>query len=604
MTFPRSRKLLAASTLAALAWLSRGLWGQGVVSTQRAPRPSPQAKTSLPLPKVHFVDVAAAAGLKFQHMAGDGRKRYILEAVGSGVAIFDYDNDGRPDIFLVNGSKFDFAPGEARPTGRLFRNLGRADPNDPSSLRFEDVTEKAGVGRSGWGFGACVGDYDNDGHEDLFVTYYGSNVLYHNNGDGTFRDATAEAGLPTSGNRWGTGCSFFDYDRDGRLDLAAANYVQFDRSRVPTPGENQFCVYKGLPVMCGPRGLPGGVNILYHNEGGGKFKDVSEKSGFNKPAGYYSFTVLTGDFDNDGWPDAYISTDSTPNILLHNNHDGTFTDIGVISGPAFNEDGQEQAGMGVSAADYNHDGWLDIVKTNFSDDTPSLYLNNKDSFFIDVTYRAGLGVNNRFLGWGVGFIDVDHDGWKDIFMVNGHVYPGIDKLQSGSPYRQQRNLYWNVHNGAFLDISSRAGPAMLEAHSSRGAAFGDLNNDGALEVVVNNIDESPSLLVNQGEKMNWLLVKARGTRSNRDGIGARVTVKAGELQMIDEIRSGGSFLSHNDMRLHYGLGNARQADWIRVRWPSGLEEVFPAAPANREALVEEGKGKPVAERPRPVAKSK
>jgi len=564
---------------------------QGIVNTQRAPRPSPKAKTNLPIPKVNFEDVAGAAGLNFRNVSGAAsEKLYILEATGGGVAIFDYDNDGWPDIFLVSGSKFSFGPGESRPTSRLFRNLGTQGSS--GKLRFEDVTEKAGVGKPGWGQGACVGDYDNDGFDDLFVTYYGTNVLYHNNDDGTFRDVTAEAGLPTSGTRWSTGCSFFDYDRDGRLDLAVANYLQFDPAQVPKPGETPFCVYKGMPVMCGPRGLPAGVNILYHNESGGKFRDVSEKSGFSKPAGHYSFAVLAADFDNDGWPDIYIACDSTPSILLHNNHDDTFTDIGVLSGAAFNEDGQEQAGMGAAAADYNNDGWLDLAKTNFSDDTPTLYLNNKDGTFTDVTYQAGLGVNNRFLGWGVGFVDIDHDGWKDLIMVNGHVYPGIAGVQSASPYRQEKNVYWNLRNGAFLDISARAGPAIADHRSARGAAFGDLNNDGALEVVVNNLDDSPNLLVNHGEKKNWLLLKTQGTKSNRDGIGARVTVIAGALHMTDEVRSGGSFLSHNDFRLHYGLGDAAKFDAIRVRWPSGLEETFPGGPSNREVLLVEGKGAP------------
>ncbi len=569
--------------------ISAPLLPQGMATINRPTRSSPNAKTTLPRPKVQFEDVAAAAGLTFRHVSGD-EKAYILEATGSGAAIFDYDNDGRPDIFLVNASRFQFPDGEKPPTGRLFRNLG--------NLRFEDVTEKAGVVRPGWGQGVCAGDYDNDGFDDLLVTYYGPNALFHNNGDGTFRDATAEAGLPASGTRWSTGCAFFDYDRDGKLDLAVANYLQFDRSRLPKPGENQFCVYKGMPVMCGPRGLPGGVNVLYHNEGGGKFRDVSEKSGFDKPGGYYGFSVLTGDYDNDGFPDVYIACDSTPSILLHNNGNGTFTDIGVLSGAAFNEDGQEQAGMGVSVADYDHDGWLDLVKTNFSDDTPTLYHNNKDGTFTDVTYRAGLGVNNRFLGWGVGFLDLDHDGWKDVLMVNGHVYPAIERLGLNSPYRQERNVYWNLRNGAFLDISAQAGPGILDRRCSRGAAFGDLDNDGSIDVVINNMDDEPSLLVNRGEKKNWLRVRTRGARSNRNGIGARVTVTAGGLQMTDEVRSGGSYISHNDLRLHFGLGDAKQADSIEVRWPSGLREVFPAAEANREVVLEEGKGKATADKRR------
>jgi hypothetical protein len=576
--------------LVTVACLSCPLAAQGVANVHRPTRASPHAKTSLPLPQVRFEDIARQAGLGFRHVSGD-EKAYILEATGSGAAIFDYDNDNRPDIFLVNASRFRFAEGEQPPTSRLFRNLG--------NLRFEDVTEKAGLVRSGWGQGACAGDYDNDGWLDLLVTFYGPNVLYRNNGDGTFRDATAEAGLPTTGDRWATGCAFFDYDRDGRLDLAVANYLRFDRSRIPKPGENQFCVYKGLPVMCGPRGLPGGVNILYHNEGGGKFRDVSQASGFDKPAGYYAFSVLPGDYDNDGFPDAYIACDSTPSILLRNNGNGTFTDIGVLSGAAFNEDGQEQAGMGVAVADYDNDGWLDLVKTNFADDTPTLYRNNRDGTFTDVTYRAGLGVSNRFLGWGVGFVDLDHDGWKDLLMVNGHVYPAIDRLGPQSPYRQERNVYWNLRNGAFLDLSAQAGPAIQDRRSSRGAAFGDLDNDGALEVVINNMDDEPSLLVNRGEKKNWLRVRTRGTRSNRDGIGARVTVTAGSLKLTDEVRSGASYLSHNDLRLHFGLGEAKQADSLEVRWPSGRREVFPAVEANREILLEEGKGKTLRAEPRP-----
>ncbi len=571
---------------------SASLHGQGMANNQRAARPSPQAKTNLPVPKVEFVDVAREAGLRFRHVSGDD-KAYILEATGSGVAIFDYDNDGRPDVFLVNASRFRFPEGERPQPSRLFRNLGVRD----GRVRFEDVTEKAGLTRTGWGQGACAGDYDNDGYPDLFVTYYGPNALYHNNGDGTFREVTGAAGLPTTGTRWSTGCAFFDYDRDGRLDLAVANYIRFDPSHIPKPGENQYCVYKGLPVMCGPRGLPGGTNILYHNEGGGKFADVSAKSGFDKPSGYYGFSVLTGDYDNDGFPDVYIACDSTPSILLHNNGNGTFTDIGVLSGAAFNEDGQEQAGMGVGVADYDNDGWLDLVKTNFSDDTPTLYRNNRDGTFTDVTYRAGLGVNNRFLGWGVGFVDIDHDGWKDVFLVNGHVYPAIDRLGLNSPYRQERNVYWNLRNGAFLDISAKAGPAVVDRRCSRGAAFGDLDGDGSVDIVINNMDDEPSLLVNRGEKKNWLLVRTRGSRSNRDGIGARVTVAAGALKMSDEVRSGASYLSHSDLRLHFGLGEAKQADWIEVRWPSGLRETFPGAPANREVLLEEGKGKAAGARP-------
>ena len=573
-----NRRLFAAQAI--MAMLVRG---QGMVSRKAETRPSPLTRAARAAPKIWLEDVAAGAGLTFRHVSGDPvNKTYLIESTGSGVAILDFDNDGLPDIFLVNGAKWRYAKGEPPPTSRLFRNRG--------NLRFEDVTEKAGLRHTGWGQGVCSGDYDNDGFDDLFVTYWGQNVLYHNEGDGTFRDVTAAAGLLDKTRRWGTGCAFVDYDRDGQLDLAVANYVRFDPAETPKPGANALCTHKGLPVMCGPRGLLGGTNALYRGLGGGKFADVSEASGFSKPAGYFGFSVVTGDFNNDGWPDVYIACDSTPSILFRNNRDGTFTDIGVSSGTAFNQDGQEQAGMGAAAADFNHDGLIDLVKTNFADDVPTLYRNNGRGFFTDVTYQGGLAVHNQFLGWGVGFVDVDHDGWKDILMVNGHIYPSIDKLGLSSPYRQEKNLYWNLGNGAFVDISAQAGPAITARHSARGAAFGDLDNDGAVDVVVNNMDEAPSLLVNRAEaKQNWLRVALRGTKSNRAAIGARVTVRAGEMEQVDEVRSGGSYLSSSDRRLHFGLGAAVRADWIEVRWPSGDTERFGTAEANREVFLTEGR---------------
>jgi len=566
---------------ALLAIIAALLHGQGVVSRQAETRSSPLARTTLPAPKVWFEDIGASAGLTFRHTSGDPvNKTYLIESTGSGVAIFDFDNDGLPDIFLVNGAKWHYAKGESPPTSRLFRNLG--------NFRFEDVTGKAGFTHAGWGQGVCIADYDNDGFDDMFVTYWGQSVLYHNEGNGTFRDVTAATGLSDNTGRWATGCAFIDYDRDGHLDLVVANYARFDPAETPKPGANPLCMHKGLPVMCGPRGLMGGTNALYHNLGGGKFTDVSQSSGFSKVANHFAFSVVTGDFDNDGWPDIYIACDSTPSILFRNNRDGTFADVGVSSGTAFNQDGQEQAGMGAAAGDFNHDGLIDLVKTNFAGDVPTLYQNKGRLFFTDVTQEAGLAVQNRFLGWGVGFIDVDHDGWKDILMVNGHIYPSINSLRLNSPYRQEKNLYWNLRNGGFADISARSGPAITARHSARGAAFGDLNNDGSLEVVVNNMDEAPSLLVNRAKKGNWLLVSLRGTKSNRSAIGARVTVRAGELEQVDEVRSGGSYLSNNDKRLHFGLGSAQGADWIEVRWPSGATERFPAARANREILLTEG----------------
>lgn len=573
----------AILSFAYLAWLPSPLAAEGMALPGRKPRASARAKTSRPIPKVDFRDIAAQAGLTFRHVGGDaGAKTFIPETVGSGVAIFDYDNDGLPDIFLVNGTKWSYEKEEVRATSRLFHNLGQ--------LQFADVTAGAGLAREGWGQGVCVGDVDNDGFDDLFVTYLGHNVLYRNQGDGTFQDVTRQAGLAKAGSRWGTGCAFFDYDRDGELDLAVANYLVFQRESAPKPGDSHFCVYKGLHVLCGPRGFPGESNLLYRNLGGGKFVDVSEESGFSGPTGRYGFSVLTGDFNNDGWTDVYIACDSTPSVFYRNNRDGTFTDIGIESGTALNEDGQEQAGMGVDAADFDHDGLLDIIKTNFTEDTASLFQNTGNGFFTDVTYLSGLGVNTTFVGWGVGFLDVDQDGWEDILMVNGHVYPSVDRLDLGSPYRQHKIVYWNLRNGAFLDISDRAGPAIAASQASRGAAFGDLDNDGSIEVVVNNLDSRPSLLVNRGDKMNWLLVKTQGSTSNRNGIGARVTLTAGPLKQVQEVRSGGSFLSHNDLRLHFGLGEQPRADRIEVQWLGGKKETFGPFKANRLVFLQEGHG--------------
>ncbi len=549
----------------------------------RTPRQSPLARTALLPPTVHFEDVAAAAGLEFQHVLGRPEgKRYILETTGSGVALFDFDADGLLDIFLVNGRHWTTAESSPGPTSRLFRNLG--------GLRFEDVTQEAGLFRTAWGQGVCVGDYDNDGFDDLFVTHYGPDLLYKNEQGERFRDVTGEAGLPTEGRRWGTGCAFLDYDRDGRLDLVVANYVDLNLDDTPAPGESNFCRYKGLAVLCGPRGLPGESNLLYRNLGGGVFEDVSQSSGIAGSADRYGLGVLTLDADDDGWTDVYIAADSTPSMLFRNRGDGAFDDAGLLSGTSLNENGQEQAGMGVAAADFNHDGRLDIVKTNFSDDVPSLYRNEGHGFFTDVSYRAGLGIHTTYLGWGVGFVDFDHDGWKDIFMVNSHVYPDIDELGLASRFRQKKLLYWNIRNGAFIDLSSRSGPGVATPSSARGAAFGDLDNDGGIEIVINNLDGRPNLLQNAGERRNWILVALQGAQSNGKGIGARVTVEAGRARQVDEARSGGSYMSHNDMRLHFGVGDEHQVQRIRVRWPSGLDETFGPFDANQQVTLVEGEG--------------
>jgi len=556
---------------------------QGMATPARAPRPLRPIHTDLPPIQVNFKDVAVEAGLTAVNVSGgEKQKKYILEATGTGVAIFDFDNDGRQDVFLVNATTLDPPAQREAPTSHLYRNLG--------GLRFEDVTAKAGLARTGWGQGACAGDYDNDGFRDLLVTYYGHSVLYRNQGDQTFRDVTEEAGLRSPAVRWDTGCSFFDYDLDGRLDIAIAGYLEFDRSKVPEPGSTGYCQWKGLPVMCGPRGLPAGRNHLFHNEGAGKFRDVSGLSGIGRATGCYGFTAIASDFDNDGFPDLYVACDSTPSLLYHNRKDGAFEEIGIASGAALNEDGQEQAGMGVAVADYDEDGHFDIAKTNFSDDVPNLYRNSGDGSFTDVVYLSGLGARAQYLGWGIHFLDVDHDGRTEILWVNGHVYPEVDQTPLGVRFRQPRLLYWNIGGGKFKDISSESGPGISEAWSSRGSAIGDLDNDGALEVVISNMGARPSLLKNSGPKKNWLLAQCVGTKCNRDAVGARVYVYAGSRRLSGEVQTGSSYISQNDSRLHFGLGDQVRYDRIEVQWPGGAREVFPAGRGNRIVTLKEGSG--------------
>ncbi|PYX46244.1 MAG: RNA-binding protein [Acidobacteria bacterium] len=523
---------------------------------------------------------------------GKDSKKFIIETTGTGVAIFDYDNDGWPDIFLVNGTTLEGFPAGKGPTNHLYRN------NHDGT--FSDVTNQAGLAdASGWGQGACVGDYDNDGWEDLYVTYYGKNRLYHNE-RGVFREVGEASGTAGSGKAWGTGCAFVDYDRDGLLDLVVANYVDFDLSTAPAPGERASCVWKGVPVMCGPRGLPGAKNILYHNLGGGKFADATTKAHIDKTSGHYSLGVATFDFDNDGWPDIYIACDSTASILFRNNHDGTFTDVAVSAGAAYNEDGREQAGMGVSVGDFNGDGDLDIFKTNFSDDTSTLYRNNGNGTFDDVTFAAGLGLHTQYLGWGTTFFDFDDDGWPDLLVVNGHVYPEVDKQHLGSTYPEPRILYHNNGNGTFSDISVEAGPGITAMHAGRGLAVGDLWNDGRLSAVISNMNDHPSLLVNQVRSANhWIGIRTIGTKSNRDGIGARITVKAGARTLVDEVRSGASYASNNDMRVHFGLGASVKIDWVQIRWPSGLTERFDDLGVDKIHTIKEGSGKSAEAEARP-----
>ena len=535
-----------------------------------------------------FEDVAPQAGLKMQNVNGESAdKKYIIETTGSGVAILDYDRDGWPDILILNGQPLDAGSrSDSKPTSHLYRN------NHDGT--FTDVTVSAGLNASGWAQGACVGDYDNDGYDDIYITYYGKNRLYHNERNGTFKEVAGPAGVAGTGKAWGTGCAFVDYDRDGKLDLMVANYVQLDMATVPEPGQGLSCTWKGTPVMCGPRGLPFTTNILYHNLGNGKFEDVSEASGISKTYGHYCFSVSTLDFNGDGWPDIYVACDSTPSILYRNNKNGTFTDVGADTNAAYDEDGREQAGMGSTIGDYNGDGWPDIFKTNFSDDTSSLYRNNGDGTFTPATFESGLGLNTPYLGWGAMFVDVNNGGWPSILVVNGHVYPQVDYAHLGSTYKESRLLYFNLGIGKFKDISKDAGPGLTLPASSRGLAIADFWNDGRISAVVNNIDEKPMLLVNMAPNTNhWLGVITQGTRSNRDGIGARVTLFAGGRKWVQEVRSGSSYVSSNDLRLHFGLGAAAVVDKIEVLWPSGNNESFKPVGVDRFVALVEGSGTPM-----------
>ncbi len=538
---------------------------------------------------VSFLNVGKEAGLNAKTIfGGEHKNKYLLETTGCGVAFYDYDNDGWLDIFLVNGSRLEGFPKGSEPTSHLFRN------NHDGT--FTDVTVKAGVAHSGWGQACCVGDYDNDGWDDLFVTYFGKNVLYHNNGDGTFTDVSEKAGVAGTGTRWNTGCAFVDYDRDGRLDLFVANYIDLDLATAPVP-ESGPCLYKSVMVACGPPGLKGGKNILYHNNGDGTFSDVSDASGILRANGTYGLGVLTADFDNDGWPDIYVANDSTASALYQNKKNGKFEDIAIEAGCALSPDGKPQAGMGVSAADYDLDGNLDIVKTNFAGDTPSLYHNQGGANFEDATFTAGLGAHTQFLGWGCGFFDMDNDGWSDILICNGHVYPEVEQLKTEAGYAQRKLLYQNLHNGHFADISLQVGPGISEPVASRGAAFGDFDNDGDIDVVVNTINDFPQLLrCDTKLNHNWIKIRTIGTKSNRSGIGARlvcVTQVQGESKphrQIDEVRSGGGYFSQNDLRVHFGLGKAEKVDVLEIHWPSGQVDTLKDVKANQVIFVKEGEG--------------
>jgi enediyne biosynthesis protein E4 len=547
------------------------------------------AVLAAPAETIRMVDVAAEAGLTLLNVHGDASKDYILDTNGNGAAIFDYDNDSRRDILIVNGSTREHIRRGGDPMLALYRNEGKG--------HFRDVTTGSGLSARGWGMGTCVADVDNDGFEDVYVTAFGPNVLYHNNGNGTFTDVTRRAGVGDA--RWGSGCAFGDYNRDGNLDLFVANYLAFDETKIPKRGQSSECRYMGFDVMCGPRGLPAVSNVLYRNNGDGTFTDVSEAAGI-KDKGAYALGVLFSDLTEDGWPDIFVANDSVPSLMFRNNHDGTFTDDGLVSGLALGGDGRPRAGMGVDAGDYDGDGHLDIIVSHFSEDYHALYQNSGHGLFTDVSYQAGIAVPPlRYLGWGAGFLDVDNDGLPDIFVANGHVYPGVDRFGGGTTFLQRNQLFHNLGNKRFKEIGAEVGGGLAIRKSSRGAAFGDYDNDGDIDVVVVNIDDRPTLLRNDTASGNhWITLQLEGDagksgpgpKSSRDAVGARVRLEAGGRAQVAEVRAGGSYLSSNDARQHFGLGPAARVERVEITWPSGRVETVSGLPADRFYLAREGQG--------------
>jgi hypothetical protein len=532
-------------------------------------------KIYIPPASVQFNDITGPSGITFKHVLSP-EKKYIAESMSGGVALFDYNNDGYLDIFFVNSLTVELLKANKKTRSALYRN------NRDGT--FSDVTDKAGVGDVGWGMGCAIGDFNNDGFDDLYVTSIGPDHLFKNNGNGTFTDVTQKAGVGDP--RFSTGAAFLDYDNDGRLDLFVTNYVDFDISHLPTFGEGPTCQFKGVPVQCGPRGLPGAGDSLFRNNGDGTFTDVSKKAGVADSRGYYGLDVVGSDFDGDGWIDIFVANDSTPNFLYHNNGNGTFSEIGFQSGTALDKNGNEQGCMGVTLGDYNHDGLLDLFITNFDDEYNVLYRNAGRGSFVDVSYESGVAmISLPYVGWGTKFFDYDNDGWLDLFVANGHAYPQRDR------YRQRKLLHRNNRDGTFSEVAAEFGSALMEERASRGTAFGDIDNDGDVDIVVNDLDSVPQLLRNDGgSKNNWILVKTIGTRSNHNGIGAKVKVVSGDLIQLDEVRSGGSYISQNDLRLHFGLEKRTSVDLIQVRWPSGAVDTLTNVAVNKIVTVKEGKG--------------
>jgi enediyne biosynthesis protein E4 len=556
-------------------------------SAQRAKRPASSyprnsASTGHDRNSISFADVARAAGIDFHLTCGSPGKRFIMETMCGGVAVFDYDNDGWMDIYLVNGSTLDAMKGGKCHTGKLYRNNHNGT--------FTDVTAKSGLDHCGWGFGVAAGDYDNDGWEDLYVTYLDGGILYHNNGNGTFTDVTAKAGVGNQGH-WGTSAAFGDYDNDGKLDLYVANYVDLDLEHLPPFGEGPFCQYRGIAVSCGPRGLKGGRDRLYHNNGDGTFTDVSQKLGIDTESDY-GLGVLWLDYDLDGCLDLYVANDSSPSRLYHNNCHGSFDEVGAQAGVGYSVDGRPQAGMGVDSADYDNDGRPDIVKTNFSDDSNNLYHNDGNVQFTDLAGPSGFGpISIPFLGFGVKFVDLDNDGWPDIFIANGHVNPQVDQYSFGVSYGERPLVFHNLEDGRFGEIGPRAGAPLRRPYVGRGLASGDFENRGQEDLMMTVLDGAPVLLKNQTTGTgHWILIKTIGTRSNRDGFGARIQITAGGLTQTAEVRANSSFESASDPRIHFGLGSADHVANITIHWPSGKVDKTGPEPGGEELVIKEGIG--------------
>jgi hypothetical protein len=542
---------------------------------------------------VVFTDLTKQAGLdKFHHRSGNPQKETILETMGSGVAVLDYDNDGWLDIYLLNGSTFAAMKGRESPPRAMLLHNNRDGT-------FTDVTDKAGVANERWGFGVAVADYDNDGWPDMYVANYGKNRLYHNNHDGTFTDVAEKAGVALGG--WSTSPTWGDYDHDGLLDLFVPGYVKFDLDHPVIAGQGaippNFCQFRGIAVMCGPRGLPGEPDHLFHNNGNGTFTDVSVKAGVSDPAGYYGLGAVFVDVDDDGWLDLAVANDSVPNYLYRNRHDGTFEDISYASGFALSEDGREQASMGIAVGDYNRDGKVDLFTTTFSDDYKTLYRNDGAGSFTDVSFRSGLATPTiPFLSWGTAFIDFDNDGLLDLFIANGHVYPQVNQQDWGTTWAERPQLFRNLDGSKFQEIPPATGSGLADVVPARGAAFADLFNDGHLDVVLNNLDSTPVLLRNVVHNNNhWLALKLiGGAKSPKDAIGAKVFLTTGGVRQRMDVISGGSYLSSSDMRPHFGLGSAKKIDSIEIYWPSGLKQILDVTTLNRAGLdrivtVQEGR---------------